>query len=410
MFRKIEHRVFRDPVHGYIHVNHQIIWDCINTKEFQRLRRIKQLGASFQVYPTAEHSRFSHSLGVYEVTRRMLTEVSDLKNSVSDYDKTLVLLAALLHDIGHGPFSHSFENISKTNHETYSEMIILGDSQINKILANVDKNLPLEVSSIINHTHKNKILSQIVSSQLDADRMDYLLRDAYFTGTSYGSFDLDRILRTMKVVNDKLVVKESGIHAVEDYIMARYHMYWNVYFHPVSRSYEAILTRIFKRMKDLRENDLMADYPLLRDFLNEKKPNIDSFFYLDESLMFYYFNKMQKSPDLVLRDLAKRLLNRKLFAYEDLVNDDHKNEIKKLAKNQGYNPKYYVYVDKLGQTPYTPYQGEAASLIYILTKKNEVVELSKISEIVASISVGKEKIESKIFFPKSIKALRSKNE
>lgn len=402
MFRKIEHKVFRDPVHGYIHVNHQIVWDCINTKEFQRLRRIKQLGASFQVYPTAEHSRFSHSLGVYEVTRRMLTEVSDLSNNINDYDKTLVLLAALLHDVGHGPFSHTFEHVSKIDHEKYSEMIILGNSEINKVLLEVDENFPQEIANIINHTHKNKILSQIVSSQLDADRMDYLLRDAYFTGTSYGSFDLNRILRTMKVVGDKLVVKESGVHAVEDYIMARYHMYWNVYFHPVSRSYEAILTSLFKRMEYLKDDELMDVYPLLKEFLNEKEPNIESHFYLDESLMLYYFNKMQNSTDLILSDLSKRLLNRKLFGYEDLIDSTHQENINKMANKKGYDPDYYVYVDKLGQTPYSPYSGDAASLIYILDKKDEVVELSKVSEIVSAISEGKEKSESKIFFPKDV--------
>ncbi len=402
MFRKIEHRVFRDPIHGYIHVKHQIIWDCINTKEFQRLRRIKQLGASFQVYPTAEHSRFSHSLGVYEVTRRMLSEVEDLNNSISDYDKTLVLLAALLHDVGHGPFSHTFEAVSKISHEKYSEMIILGDSEINKILKRVDATFPKEVAAIINHTHPNKLLSQIVSSQLDADRMDYLLRDAYFTGTSYGSFDLNRILRTMKVVKDKLVVKESGVHAVEDYIMARYHMYWNVYFHAVSRSYEAILTNLFKRMEYLKDDEVMEQYPLLKDFLNEKEPNIESHFRLDEALMLYYFNKMQDSTDFILSDLAKRLLNRKLFGYQDYTGEKQGDQIRQLAKEKGYPAEYYVVEDKLGQTPYSPYGKDSSSLIYILNKKNEVVELSNVSEIVAAISVGKEKSESKIFYPKEI--------
>lgn len=403
MFRKIEHKVFRDPVHGYIHVNHQIVWDCINTKEFQRLRRIKQLGASFQVYPTAEHSRFSHSLGVYEVCRRMLTEVDDLNNGISDYDKTLVLLASLLHDIGHGPFSHTFEAVSKISHEKYSEMIILGDSEINKALRNVDEDFPQAIADIINHTHKNKLLSQIVSSQLDADRMDYLLRDAYFTGTSYGSFDLNRILRTMKVAGDKLVVKESGVHAVEDYIMARYHMYWNVYFHAVSRSYEAILISLFKRMEDLKDSKLMDDYPLLKDFLNEEEPNIKSHFRLDEALMLYYFNKMQDSKDAILSDLATRLLNRKLFGYQDIIDNKQEEYIKHKAAEKGYDPKYYVFKDILGKTPYSPYGNDSSSLIYILNKENKVVELSEVSEIVSAISAGKEKSESKIFFPKDLK-------
>ena len=403
MFRKIEHKVFRDPVHGYIHVNHQIIWDCINTKEFQRLRRIKQLGASFQVYPTAEHSRFSHSIGVYEVCRRMINEVDDLNNAISDYDKTVVLLAALLHDVGHGPFSHTFEAVSKISHEKYTEMIILGDSEINQVLKRVGKDFPEIVASVINHSHKNKLLSQIVSSQLDADRMDYLLRDAYFTGTSYGSFDLNRILRTMKVKDEKLVVKESGVHAVEDYIMARYHMYWNVYFHPVARSYEAILTSLFKRMWDLKDSELMDDYPLLKDFLNEDSPNIKSHFKLDEALMLYFFNKMQYSKDRILSDLSQRLLNRDLFGYQDILNKKQEEKIIAKALVKGYDPKYYISKDKLGKTPYSPYGKDSSSLIYILDKNDKVVELSEVSEIVSAISVGKEKSESKIFFPKELK-------
>ena len=319
MFSKIEHRVFRDPIHGYINVYHQVIWDCINAKEFQRLRRIKQLGASFQVYQTAEHSRFSHSLGVYEVARRMLSEVADLNATISDYEKIVTLLAALLHDVGHGPFSHTFEAISHLDHEKYTELIILGDSEINKVLNAVDKNLAHEVVSIINHTHPNELLSQIVSSQLDADRMDYLLRDAYFTGTSYGSFDINRILRTMRVKDNKLVIKASGIGAVEDYIMARYHMYWNVYFHPTSRSYEAVLYSLFKRLKNIKDSEIISNYKRLDTFLNEKQLTIKSFLDLDEAVMLFYINEMLDCDDKILKDLADRLLNRKLFKYEDLI-------------------------------------------------------------------------------------------
>lgn len=403
MFRKIQHRVFRDPIHGYINIHNQVVWDCINTKEFQRLRRIKQLGASHQVYQTAEHSRFSHSLGVYEVARRMLNEVSGLKSTISEYDQTVTLLAALLHDVGHGPFSHTFESVSRIDHEEYTEMIILGDTEINSVLRKVDERLPQEIASIINHTHPNKILSQLVSSQLDADRMDYLLRDAYFTGTSYGSFDLNRLLRTMRVVDDKLVFKESGIHAVEDYIMARYHMYWNVYFHATSRAYEAALYSLFQRLDELKYDPIMDNYPRLKQFLTEDVPTIESHLALDESIMLYYFNEMQTSEDEILRDLSNRLLNRKLYTYEDFVDEEQVDKIKKELTHRGYNPKYYLFRDTLGQTPYSPYARETSSLIYILDRNNEVNELSEVSEIVAAISAGKEKSESKIFFPEEIR-------
>lgn len=246
-----EVKVMRDPIHGYIHVDEQVIWDCINAKEFQRLRRIHQLGGDFQVYHTAEHTRFSHSLGVYEIVRRMVGEIPHLKESLNEYEKVTAMLAGLLHDIGHGPFSHAFEGISALKHEEYTVKIILENSEIHHILEAVDPNLPKDVASIITYQHPKECMNQLVSGQLDADRMDYLLRDAYFTGTSYGNFDLERILRTIRMVDGRIVVKESGIHSVEDYIMARYHMYWQVYLHPVARSYEALLTVLFKRLKDL---------------------------------------------------------------------------------------------------------------------------------------------------------------
>ena len=199
-FRKLdETKVLKDPVHSYIHIYYEVVWQCIDSKEFQRLRRIRQLGGDFQVYPTAEHSRFSHSLGVYEIVRRMVTEIKSLSNELSEYDKVSVMLAGLLHDVGHGPFSHAFEHVTNHSHEDYTVKIILGNTELNAVLSKVSKNLPHDIVAIIQHTHKNDILNQIVSGQLDADRMDYLLRDSYFTATSYGQFDLERILRTMRV-------------------------------------------------------------------------------------------------------------------------------------------------------------------------------------------------------------------
>lgn len=213
MFEKTgEKKVMRDPIHGYIHVEDKIIWDCINAKEMQRLRRIHQLGGDFQIYHTAEHSRFSHSLGVYEIVRRMVNEIEELRVRLSDYEKLTVMAAGLLHDIGHGPFSHAFESVSLLSHEEYTCKIITENSEIHRILERCDVSLSKDVVDIIKGRHRNELLNQIVSGQLDADRMDYLLRDAYFTGTSYGNFDLERIIRTMRIVDERITVKESGIH------------------------------------------------------------------------------------------------------------------------------------------------------------------------------------------------------
>ena len=243
MFKKLDEvKVLRDPIHDYIHIEYKIIWDCVNSREFQRLRRIKQQGSSFVTYHTAEHTRFGHSLGVYEIVRRMCEEVKGIRNSLTLEDKIVVMLAGLLHDIGHGPFSHTFEAISDIKHEIYSCRILEEDTEIHEILENAKRGLSSSVACVINHTHPNPLLSQMINAQLDADRMDYLLRDAYFTGTTYGEFDLERILRTLRVKDNTIMVKESGIHSIEDYIMARYHMYWQVYYHPVARSFESVLT------------------------------------------------------------------------------------------------------------------------------------------------------------------------
>lgn len=258
-----EHKVLRDPIHGYINIYYQVIWDLIGTPEFQRLRRIHQLGGTLQVYHTAEHSRFGHSLGVYEVVRLMIENVKNLKDVLSEFEQVAVLCAGLLHDLGHGPFSHSFETITGIDHEKITDRIILEETKVNQVLVEAHPDLPKAVADIIAHRHERKLLSQMISSQMDADRMDYLLRDSYFTGVSYGEFDLFRILRTIRIVEDKMVVKESGIHAVEDYIMARYQMYWQVYLHPVSRSYESLLTAIFKRMRDVDPLLLKDAKPLI---------------------------------------------------------------------------------------------------------------------------------------------------
>lgn len=205
-----EKRVIRDAIHDYIHIDHVVIWQLINSKEMQRLRRIKQLGGTHQVFQSAEHSRFVHSLGVYQVIRKML-EVECVNEYLSDYDKLCVMCAGLLHDLGHGPFSHSFEGVFHENHETMTVRIILEDSEVQAILTSVYEQLPYDVASIIQHTHPNHILIQMVSSQLDADRMDYLLRDSYMSGTTYGQFDMSRILRTMRICDGKIVFKESGV-------------------------------------------------------------------------------------------------------------------------------------------------------------------------------------------------------
>ncbi len=400
-----ETKVMRDPVHGYIHVNYQIIWDLINAPEFQRLRRIHQLGGTYMVYHTAEHSRFSHSLGVYEIARKMIETINGLNDILNEYEKVALLCAALLHDLGHGPFSHTFEQVTDINHELFTERIICEDSEINRILKSYDESLPRTISDIIAHRHPRHLLTQIISSQLDADRMDYLLRDSYFTGVSYGEFDLGRILRTLIVKDDRLVVKESGIHAVEDYIMARYQMYWQVYLHPTSRSFESILQSIFKRMRDLihEESDAVDVVSYFKPFVSEGEVSLRDFLMLDESTCLHGFVLLTESEDAILKDLALRLLNRVLFKYENLKSSRQLDEIKLALKNKGYNPDYYVVEDFMTQSLYqAPYQKGGDDGIYVLID-NELVELSEASQLVSGFVKGEDKEDRKVFYPKEIK-------
>ena len=402
MFRKLDEiKVLRDPIHGYIHVEYDVIWKCINSKEFQRLRRIKQLGASFMVYHTAEHSRFAHSLGVYEVVRRMINENSEICASLSETEKISVMLAGLLHDIGHGPYSHAFEAICDTSHEEFTEMILLGDTEVHRILEHTQKGLSSNIAKIINHTHSKGLMTQMISGQLDADRMDYLLRDAYFTGTKYGEFDLERVLRTIRVKDGCMVVKETGIHTVEDYIMARYHMYWQVYYHPTARSYECILANLFKRLKDCKIDNpqVLKDAPMFEFVAKKTKMNVKEHFLLDESACIYGFSQLIHSKDPIASDLAKRLLNRDLFEYESIKDEKMIERKKNQLLKKGYDLRYYFYMDEVKQRPYQPYKGEDLSAIWILMDNGSVKELSEASVIVHSLVHGENKNDTKMFFP-----------
>ena len=398
-----ETKVLKDPVHSYIHIHYEVIWNCLDSKEFQRLRRIRQLGGDFQVYPTAEHSRFSHSLGVYEIVRRMVTEVKSLCVELTEYDKVCVMLAGLLHDVGHGPFSHAFENITNHSHEEYTAKIILGNTELNAILRNVSEKLPQDIVSIIQHTHENDILNQIVSGQLDADRMDYLLRDSYFTATSYGQFDLERILRTIRVRKTAegrkvIVVKYTGIHSVEDYIMARYQMYWQVYYHPVARSYEAVFIQLFNRLKDIFkvDKDYFEDMKVLIPFLEKSEVSVDEYFKLDENSLLYCCALIQDKEDKIAADLAKRLQNRRLFEYVD-YNEENLAQIKNMLKENNFDERYYLKIENIEASVYSPYKGRK---ILVEKLNGDIVALEKASTIVESITKGQTKKEGTIFFPK----------
>ncbi len=404
MFEKTDEvKVLRDPVHGYVRVELKVIWDCINSAWFQRLRRIRQLGGANMVYHCAEHTRFSHSLGVYEIVRRMVTEVPDIVAALSERDKVAVMAAGLLHDLGHGPYSHAFETVTNTSHEEYTCRIIEENTEITEILNQASAGLAKEVADIIRHTGKNPLLSQIVSSQLDADRMDYLLRDAYFTGTKYGEFDMERILRTLRIENGRqLVVKQSGVYAVENYIMSRYHMYWQVYYHPAARSYECVMHALFRRLKELYGDDPSDLIEIFRPLTGSGPISLDDYFRLDESSCGYAFDVLARHEDAIISDMAERIRDRRLFDYADST-PERIAELKQSLAKAGLNEEYYLGHDSVRQSPYVPYTGSQDSRIWIRMKDGSIRELSDASTIVYSLTHGPTNDDNKVFFPREIR-------
>lgn len=387
----LEEKVFKDPVHKYIYVQDETIWNLINTKEFQRLRRIRQLGTSFMTFHGAEHSRFSHSLGVYEVARRIISQFE--RNGYADWpreERLLCLCAALLHDIGHGPFSHSVEKVFGTHHEEWTCRLVLGDTEVNRVLRQADADLPQQVADVICKTYGKEIVVSLISSQLDADRMDYLLRDAYYTGVHYGTFDIERILRVIRPHKNHLVVKESGMHAVEDYLMSRYQMYWQVYFHPVTRSSEIILRKIFERAKRLYLDKYPFQFfmePLVGLFHNAM--SIEDYLTLDESYMQMAIMQWSKENDPILSDLSSRFMNRKLFKYAtvDHISESMEMELREGLSSCGIDPRYYLEIDRLTELDNDVYRpGDEENLpIWLLNSRNELVEISRKSDIIRSI-------------------------
>lgn len=396
-------KVFRDVVHDYIRVEYMPIWKLINTKEFQRLRRIKQLGGTSMVFPSAEHSRFVHSLGVYEITRQM-TELDQVKKHLTDYERLTVLCAALLHDLGHGPFSHSFEGIFQYNHEEMTTALIRGHTEVHDVLSQIDPQLPEDVACIIEKKADKPMLVQMISSQVDADRMDYLLRDSYNCGVTYGQFDLSRILRTMRIVDNRIVFKSSGVQAIEDYILARYYMYWQVYYHPVSRSYEQVLGSVMRRVKDLyKENyTFKSSFPLLIPFL-EDHFTPEQFVKLDETSLLYYIRCFMDEEDVILKDLSTRLLERELFKYRTLKGDEDFENTRKICIEEGLDPRYYVTSDAImNQVPYKRMKVRHANEVEILKEDGSISSLPEESEIVQAILLGKAKQDQKIFSTRQV--------
>jgi HD superfamily phosphohydrolase len=416
--KRIPEKVFRDPVHDYIHIQQQVIMDLINTKEMQRLRRIKQMGTASYTFHGAEHSRFSHSLGVYEIARKICDKF--VRNYAiedggvwDDSERLVVLCAALLHDIGHGPFSHTFESIFNTNHEEITQQIILSENtEVNHVLRSVSEDFPNKVASVINKTYPNPQVVQLISSQIDADRMDYLLRDSYFSGTNYGNFDLSRILRVMHPYKDGIRFDYNGMHAVEDYITSRYQMYMQVYFHPVSRGMEMLLNHLLKRAQELfLTEDPYLDHETYAPFLEPffmQNWTLDDYLRLDDGVLQTYFQHwIHFANDPILKDLAIRFIDRKPFKSVTYSEEENQEDLKvliDLVGKLGYDIRYYVALNSRFDLPYDFYRPSAEkprTQIELVEKNGNMVELSVASSLIAAFT-GQQRGDERIFLPNEL--------
>ncbi|MCD2255971.1 HD domain-containing protein [Lactobacillus sp. CC-MHH1034] len=411
-------KVFRDPVHNYIHVAYQVILDLIGTREFQRLRRIKQLGTSSFTFHGAEHSRFTHSLGVYELTRQICDNF--VRNYPSqqpgdglwnDHERLVALCAALLHDIGHGPYSHTFERIFGTNHEAWTVKIITSpETEVNQVLRQVDADFPEKVASVIQKTYPNPQVVQMISSQIDADRMDYLLRDAYHTGTKYGLFDVTRILRVMRPYEKGIAFQANGMHAVEDYIVCRFQMYQQVYFHPVSRGMEVVLTHLLQRAKFLYEDkgSHHIQVPTLLVPFFEQNFGTDDYLKLDDGVLNTYFTYWLDNPDSILKDLSIRFLDRKPLKSIAFTPETETilPKMRDLVEAAGFEPEYYTAINDSFDEPYDAYDpannnNRAKPQIEIMQEDGSLNELSTLSPIVHAIA-GRTTGDRRFYFPREM--------
>ncbi len=392
-----EKKVFKDSVLGYIEVTDEVIWKLIDTKEFQRLRRIRHLGGVSYVFHCAEHSRFSHSLGVYEITRRLLENVEGI--NLSDYERLLVLCSALLHDLGHGPLSHAFESVSSIHHEELSIRIIKENSEVNNVLNSFDSKLINDICEVLNKTHKNELIISIISSQIDADRLDYLLRDSFNTGVVYGITDLKRLFRTAKVIDNQICFKKSALKELEIYLLGRICMYENVYFHPTGRSFELLFQNALSRYLDLKRVNFRFKHKYTYlDCLSDSNISLEEFQGLDDYTIFHYMKLFENEDDLILNDLSIRFVNRKLYKHIEYFDEGDiaslQSEIESILVEEGFDPKYYLAKD----TQKTSLYKESERIL--ICDSNDITTIEESSEIISKANYIEK--ATFLFFPEEV--------
>jgi HD superfamily phosphohydrolase len=377
-------KIINDPIYGFITIYSELIFDVIETPEFQRLRRINQMGLADLVYPGALHTRFHHALGAMHLMSRALDNLRGKGHEITNEEYEAALLAILLHDIGHGPFSHSLENILRrdVNHEVLSLAIM---DRLNHRFGGA---LDLAIAMFTND-YERPFFHQLISSQLDVDRLDYLNRDSFFTGVSEGTIGAERILKLLDVVNNEIVVEEKGIYSIEHFLNARRLMYWQVYLHKTGLAADKMLLKIIERarfvMNDLitpkNENSSFENY-ISRNMTAEiGKEELDTFCNLDDHDVWASIKKWQQSDDQILSFLSKSLLNRRLFKIK-LQNEDVDNEkqILNLSKNLDLNSTDLSFLYDEGTITNAAYI-KTGKKIKLLKKSGEVINIEDATDL-----------------------------
>ncbi len=404
-------KILNDPVYGFINIPQGIIYDIFEHTYFQRLRRIKQLGMSHLVYPSAVHSRFSHALGATFLMNEALITIRNKGTEITDEEFEAAMIAILLHDIGHGPFSHALEYsiVKNVSHEKISLLFM------EKLNEQFGGKLDMAISIFNDEYHKH-FLHQLVSSQLDVDRMDYLRRDSFFTGVSEGAIGTQRIIKMLDVVDDKIVVEHKGIYSIESFLHSRRIMYWQVYLHKTVLMAEHLLMNILKRAKEVSKNgeELFAT-PALSYFLkndiddkafDKDKNALQNYAILDDyDILAAIKTWAYHADDKVLRDLSHRMINRKFFKIEYSDKEFTATRLKKLQKEtqsqlgiSDTDLAYYVFTDHTSNYMYSNTGGS----IDILFKDGKVKDIANVSEQLSVAKLKKPIRKYFICYPKEV--------
>jgi HD superfamily phosphohydrolase len=401
-------KIINDPIYGFITIPNSLIYDLIQHPYFQRLRRISQMGMSYLVYPGAHHTRFHHALGCIYIMQKAVQTLQFKGVEISKDEENALYIAILLHDIGHGPFSHAMEHsiVEEVHHE---ELSLLFMEQLN---TEFDGKLALAIQVFKGEYHR-KFMLQLISSQLDMDRMDYLKRDSFYSGVAEGNINSERLIQMMNVENDVLVIEEKGIYSVEKFLVARRLMYWQAYLHKTSVVAELILTKILKRAKELTQKGIVLPCSdSLQFFMQNKislvdfdKNILEKFSFLDDYDVMGAIKSWQFNEDYVLQNLCRMILNRDLLKIQ--ITDDKPNKENLLALKNKYIEKtkisekeadYFVFKGKLKNQAYS----KLSEPIYIMKKDKTIEDVVEASDQMYLKSLSKEVTKYYICFPKIV--------